>query len=125
MSVKLIPYQVAVLNEARIPLLQGGENVNVVRVYLTEGKGKGKGKVKKLLNWLQNDQGVRGATVFRGIAGFGPSGVVHETSWTDLSLDLPLIIEFFDEPDKITRIIAQFDSQVQVGHILYWPAKVS
>ncbi len=96
------------------------QNVMVVRVYFTEGKGR----LRKLLNWLRDDQQVRGATVFRGIAGFGPSGVIHEATWTDLSIDLPLIVEFFDEADKITQIISQLEARFETGHILCWPAKI-
>ena len=42
----------------------------MVRLYCTEGEGN----LKKMLSRLHNDFGVRGATVFRGVAGFGASG---------------------------------------------------
>ena len=39
-----------------------------------------------------------GVTVFRGVAGFGADGEVHADDMLRLSVDLPLVIEFFDEP---------------------------
>ncbi|MGD8811328.1 MAG: DUF190 domain-containing protein, partial [Thioalkalispiraceae bacterium] len=48
----------------------------MVRIYLNEGEGQLKGFLKRLHDWEK----VRGVTVFRGISGFGDSGVVHDTS---------------------------------------------
>jgi len=76
-------------------------DVTVVRVYLTEGEKL----MKTLLAKLHDDEKVRGVTVFRGISGFGRSGVVHSSTLLDLSLDLPVVIEFFDAPDKVRRIL--------------------
>ncbi len=95
--------------------------VTVVRVYLTEAEAHLETLLKKL-----NDQGkVRGVTVFRGIAGFGKSGTIHTSSLMDLSLDLPVVIEFFDEPSKAAEMIDELYLVVGSGHIVSWSATLA
>lgn len=95
--------------------------VTIVRVYLTEAEGL----EKQIIAYLHDEHKVRGATVFRGITGFGQSGELHSSKLLDLSLDLPLVIEFFDEPEKITKIIEYLKSLVDVEHIVFWSAQVA
>jgi hypothetical protein len=47
---------------------------------------------------------------------------MHSSSLLDLSLDLPLVIEFFDEPDKVERILEHICADVEPCHIVSWPA---
>ena len=92
--------------------------VTCVRVYLTEGEGS----MEELLRCLHDDEKVQGVTVFRGISGFGKSGTLHSSSLLDMSLDLPLVIEFFDVPEKVNNILVHLRHQVEPGHIVSWPA---
>lgn len=98
-----------------------GRDVIVVRIYITEGEKL----MKRLLAKLHDAEHVRGVTVFRGIAGFGRSGVMHSSQLLDLSLDLPIVVEFFDEPDKVDAILRHLNDLVPPGHIVSWPAKVN
>jgi PII-like signaling protein len=95
--------------------------VTVVRVYLTEGDHQ----LRKLLDFLQQEEHVRGVTAFRGIAGFGPSGKLHEASLLDISLDLPLVVEFFDQPERAEKIKQDLFEWVGPGHIVSWNAQVN
>jgi len=95
-------------------------DVTFVRVYLTEEKGKKTSLFKR----LHDEEKVRGVTVFRGISGFGKSGHVHSSSLLDMSLDLPVVIEFFDEPEKIARILEHLETAVGPGHMVSWSAQV-
>ncbi len=95
-------------------------NVTMVRVYLTEEEAHLQSFLKKL-----NEQGrVRGVTVFRGIAGFGPSGTLHSSSLLDLSLDLPVVVEFFDEPERVAAMIDYLYPIAGAGHIVSWPVQL-
>ncbi len=96
------------------------KQVTMVRIYLTEAEGR----LKKLLNYLHDESQVRGVTVLRGISGFGQSGKIHAAHLVDLSLDLPVIIEFFDTPEKITPILSHLKSLVEPNHIVYWSASL-
>jgi PII-like signaling protein len=95
--------------------------VTMVRIYLTEGDRQ----LHKLLDFLQQEEHVRGVTAFRGIAGFGPSGKVHEASLLDISLDLPLVLEFFDQPERAEKIKQDLQQWVGPGHIVSWNAFVN
>lgn len=50
-------------------------------------------------------QGCGGATVTRGIAGFGASSLIHTASILRLSMDLPVVITVVDRPERIDRLI--------------------
>lgn len=92
-------------------------DVTFVRIYLTEGEGL----MERLLKRLHDEEKVHGVTVFRGISGFGKSGKMHSSSLLDMSLDLPLVIEFFDVPDKVDIILEHIRKEVEPGHIISWP----
>ena len=96
-------------------------DVTMVRVYLTEAEAH----LSALLKQLNDEHKVRGVTVFRGIAGFGQSGKMHSSSLLDVSLDLPVVIEFFDEPEKATAVIESLYPKVGAGHIVSWPVNLS
>jgi len=93
-------------------------DITCVRVYLTEGEGS----METLLRRLHDEEKVQGVTVFRGICGFGKSGTMHSSSLLDMSLDLPLVIEFFDVPEKVDSILEHLRKQIEPGHIVSWPA---
>lgn len=97
------------------------KSVTMVRIYLTEGEQR----MKTLLARLHDEERVQGVTVFRGISGFGRSGKVHSASLLDLSLDLPLVIEFFDAPEKVQSILTHLQDDLPPGHVVSWPAQVN
>jgi hypothetical protein len=97
------------------------QEVTMVRIYLTEGEHL----MQTLLVKLHDEEKVQGVTVFRGIAGFGRSGKVHSATLLDLSLDLPVVIEFFDTPHKVARILTHLKGEVPAGHVVSWPAHVN
>lgn len=93
-------------------------DITFVRIYLTEGEGCMAGLLKR----LHDEEKVRGVTVFRGISGFGKSGEMHSSSLLELSLDLPVVIEFFDSPEKVEQILEHICTDVEPCHIVCWPA---
>ncbi len=50
-------------------------------------------------------QGMAGATVLRGIMGYGASTRIHTAKLIDISEDLPIVIEIADEEEKINNFI--------------------
>lgn len=95
--------------------------VTMVRVYLTEEKAH----LRQLLGRLHDDEQVRGVTVFRGISGFGVSGKLHSATLLDMSLNLPVVVEFFDRPEKVRTILEHLNASIAPGHIVSWPAYVN
>ena len=95
--------------------------VSVVRIYLTEGETQLKSLIKRLRDWEK----LRGVTVFRGITGYGDSGVIHGADIIDLSMHLPIVLEFFDTPEKIDEICDHLKDIVKPGHIVRWQAQIN
>jgi uncharacterized protein len=60
-------------------------------------------------------EGMAGATVLRGIEGFGAASRVHTSRLLELSSDLPIVVELVDTEDKIARILPVFDEMVGDG----------
>ncbi len=56
-----------------------------------------------------------GATVLRGIMGFGCHSRLHTTKVLRLSEDLPVVVEIVDEPEKIQPLLDWLDEVVQEG----------
>jgi len=95
--------------------------VHVVRVYIHEGQHL----MRDIVDLLHDREKVRGVTVFRGIAGFGSSGALHTANLLDLSLDLPLVVEFFDTPQRVEEILEVLKDYVKPAHTVIWPAQVT
>jgi len=97
------------------------KTMTMVRVYLTESDAQ----LKPILEQLHDVEKVKGVTAFRGIAGFGASGEMHSSSLLDLSLDLPVVVEFFDNTENAMRIIEHLSDQVGRERIVHWTVEVN
>jgi PII-like signaling protein len=63
-------------------------------------------------------EGFAGATVFRGVAGFGAASVIHTAHVLDLSADLPIVIEVVDDEAHALRLTAILDEMLQGGALV-------
>ncbi len=71
-----------------------------------------------LYEWLvkQAQQAeLSGATVFRGILGFGAHTKVHSAKLLDLAVDLPLVVEIIDDKAKVDAFLKTVDEAVTEG----------
>ncbi len=80
-----------------------------VRIYFGEkdhapGAFGGKPLWSALLEHLRRE-GAAGATVSRGIAGFGAHSRMHTASLVDLSSDLPLVLEWIDTQERVDQLL--------------------
>ena len=77
-------------------------------------------------------RGCAGATVLRGLAGFGASARVHTARVLELSLDLPIVVEVVETEEKIQELLPELDAMIggglvpleRVRVILYRPGGV-
>lgn len=73
---------------------------------------------RPLYEWLvlqARERGLAGATVLRGMQGFGAHSRLHTTKIMRLSVDLPIIIEIVDTKDKIEAFLPLVDENVKEG----------
>ena len=61
--------------------------------------------------------GLSGASVLRGVEGFGANSVVHKAALLEMSTDLPIIIEIADIKEKIETLLPYLEQVVQEGMI--------
>lgn len=94
------------------------QTVTMVRIYVRESEHL----LEKMVKFLHDDTEVSGVTVLRGIEGFSDGGQIHPSFLIDLSLDLPLVIEFFDDPARVEAVIHSLVRRFPLHHIVSWPA---
>jgi len=66
---------------------------------------------------LARKRGLAGATVLRGLEGFGAHSRVHTAKLLRLSEDLPIVIELVDRPERIEAFLPDLDAMVVEGMI--------
>lgn len=92
------------------------QQVTIARIYLREGEHI----LSKLMKFLHEEERVAGVTVLRGMTGFSLNGKIRTASLVDLSLDLPLVVEFYDEPDRVETVIQELLRQMDLSHVVTW-----
>ena len=96
----------------------------LMRIFISEvDRHKGQPLHSVLLELLL-EHGFAGATVLKGVAGFGANSVMHTDHLLRLSAELPLVIEVVDEEERIQKIIPRFDELMQGGMITLEKARV-
>jgi len=63
------------------------------------------------------EQGLAGATVLRGLEGFGATSRIHTVKILRLSEDLPIVIEIVDQADRIQGFLPTLDKMVTEGMV--------
>ena len=93
-----------------------GERV-LMRIHIGEDdRWEGRSLYHAIVELLR-DQRYAGATVFRGIAGFGAHARMHEPKLFRMSSDLPIVIECIDTAEKIDAVLPTLDRMIGGGLI--------
>lgn len=93
-----------------------GEQV-LMRIFIGEAdRQDGRPLYQSLVEMFRREK-LAGATVTRGIIGFGAKSHLHTTHLLRLSQDLPIVIEVVDSQDSIDRVMPQVDAMVGEGLI--------
>lgn len=64
------------------------------------------------------EAGLAGASVLRGVEGYGASSMIHTTRLLDLAEDLPLVVIIVDAEDRIRAFLPQLDELVTEGMVM-------
>jgi len=95
-----------------------------LKIYIGENdRWKGKPLYKAIVEKLR-EMGMAGATVYRGIYGFGKKSKIHSSDIMRLSTDLPVVIEVVDRGFKIEEAICEIKPMIKDGMITVEPTIV-
>jgi uncharacterized protein len=87
----------------------------LMRIHIGESdKWEGKLLYEALIELLRRE-GFSGATVLRGVAGYGSSSRVHTEKILRLSQDLPIVVEVVESAERIEQVLPRLDEMVSGG----------
>ncbi|HEY5975211.1 MAG TPA: DUF190 domain-containing protein [Geobacteraceae bacterium] len=89
----------------------------LMRIFVGESDRHGRRPLYEALVELFRQEGCAGATVLRGVAGFGARSVFHTDKLLELSHDLPLIIEVVESEEKLDALMPRIDAMMTGGLI--------
>jgi PII-like signaling protein len=96
----------------------------LLRIHIGEDdKVDGKLLYKRIIEILIENN-IAGATVLRGIMGYGASTRIHTISILDISSDLPIVIEVVDEEEKIESVLPKIEPLIKDGLITKEKVKI-
>ncbi|MHB1055293.1 MAG: DUF190 domain-containing protein [Thermoleophilia bacterium] len=95
--------------------MQNGDMVKKLIIYVDEKDRSHHRPVYEVLLDILHRNGIAGASVFRGVSGYGADMVVHSSKMLDLSTNLPLKIEAVDSEEKIDLVLPEICEVVETG----------
>ena len=87
----------------------------LLRIFVGESDRSGGHPLYELIVEEARGAGVAGATVTRGMAGFGARSRIHTTKILRLSEDLPMVIEIVDRAERIEAFLPKLDELIGEG----------
>lgn len=104
------------LSRSGVEMLKAGKAVKV-SIYVSEGATRhGVPTYAGILDFLLY-RGVSGATVLKGVAGFGADHHMHTASSVEISDHMPVKIEFIETPEKVNELLGKLEDLAGTGMI--------
>ena len=100
------------------------EQAQLLRIFIGESDKHGGKPLYEAIVKLARERGLAGATVLRGLMGFGADSRMHTAKILRLSEDLPIIVEIVDKPERIEQFLPELDSMIKEGLITLEDVKV-
>ena len=91
-------------------------DVKLLRIFVGESEKFHKTPLYEKLVQEAREKGLAGATVLKGVMGYGKHSIIHTSKILALSEDLPLVIEIVDETNKIEDFIKVVDQLFEEGN---------
>jgi PII-like signaling protein len=89
----------------------------LLRIFIGESDKHGRKPLYQAIVEMLREEGMAGATVLRGIEGFGANSHLHTARILRLSEDLPIVIEVADTAERIEAIMPKLDEMVTDGMV--------
>jgi len=92
--------------------------MELLRIYIGEGQRCGRKPLYEAIVEEAHKRGLAGATVTRGIMGFGKNSKIRTSKILRLSEDLPLVIDIVDEPHRLAQFVPVLKDMVKQGLVI-------
>jgi len=86
-----------------------------MRIFIGESDHWQRRPLYTALLELLRSRGLAGATVLKGVAGFGPDSIIHTAGILRMSSDLPLVIEVVDSEERLEAVLPEIDRMMSGG----------
>jgi len=91
------------------------EEAYLLRVFIGESDKVGHKPLYEVIVLKAREAGLAGATVLRGVMGFGKNSILHTAKILRLSEDLPMVVEIVDSAEKINAFLPLLDGLIADG----------
>jgi PII-like signaling protein len=91
------------------------EDGYLLRIFVGESDRHGHRPLYEAIVLKAREAGLAGATVLRGVMGFGRHSLIHTTKILRLSEDLPMVVEVVDSREKIEQFMPALDELITDG----------
>jgi PII-like signaling protein len=95
--------------------MESGSQAVLLRIFIGESDHWHGKPLHSAIVQAARERGLAGATVLRGIEGFGAKSVIHTTRLLDLSTDLPIVVEIVDGEERVMEFLETAKAMVQDG----------
>jgi len=87
----------------------------LLRVFIGESDKAGHRPLYEEIVLKAREAGLAGATVLRGVMGFGKNSILHTAKILRLSEDLPMVVEIVDSLEKVEAFVPTLDAMIKDG----------
>jgi uncharacterized protein len=91
------------------------EDAYLLRIFVGESDRHGHHPLYEAIVLKAREAGLAGATVLRGVMGFGKNSVLHTAKILRLSEDLPMVVEIVDSLEKVEKFLPLLDEMISDG----------
>ena len=100
------------------------EDGSLLRIFIGESDRYGHHPLYEAIVLKARERGLAGATVLRGVMGFGKHSILHTAKILRLSEDLPMVIEIVDSAEKVEDFLPVLNEMVKDGLVTLEPIRV-
>lgn len=100
------------------------EDGSLLRIFIGESDRYDHHPLYEAIVLKARERGLAGATVLRGVMGFGKHSILHTAKILRLSEDLPMVIEIVDRAEKVENFLPMLDEMIKDGLVTLEPIRV-
>src|SRR5258705_8998798 len=100
------------------------EDGYLLRIFVGESDRHGHRPLYESIVLKAREAGLAGATVLRGVMGFGKNSILHTAKILRLSEDLPMVVEIVDSLEKVEAFVPTLNEMIKDGLVTIEPIRV-